>query len=244
MIGVIIMLYEEKISQCNTLEDLFAIWKNEKEPKGGINHRENFFIADGIVDENVWKSGKRKKILLVLKEAYGEDWGNNTLVTWLKNDHPQIGPWKRIAKIVYGIQNTTSNSIARYKEKLSKDEHNSSLEQIAVLNIKKSYGDSRSKNDELKMYAEYDRQEIKKEIELINPDIIVCGNTFQILYETVYQKNPITNASDNWYYYLNIIDGKEKRLFIDYYHPSFYLCPTLLYYYGLIGIYQQALLDK
>ena len=47
---------------------------------------------------------------------------------------------------------------------------------------------------------------------------------------------------DNWYYYSDVIGGKE-RLFIDYYHPA-NRYPTLLNYYGLVNIYQQALLEK
>lgn len=44
---------------------------------------------------------------------------------------------------------------------------------------------------------------------------------------------------DNWYYYLDVCG--RKRLFIDYYHPG-NRWPDLINYYGLLGIYQQALL--
>ena len=233
--------YNEMISDCENLEQLFDLWI-KKEPKGNINHQKNTFIADGIVNPDEWEKSK-KKILFVLKEAYGKNWNGNTLSSWIRKSHPKIGPWKRIAKVVYGIQNTTHDSITRYKENLSAYEHNIALEQIAVLNIKKSNGDSISNDNELKLYADYDREEIKKEIELIDPDIVICGNTFGILYETVYKNKSLGNAaSDNWYYYLDIARDGHKRLFIDYYHPSFFTCPTLLYYYGLLAIYQQALI--
>ena len=53
--------------------------------------------------------------------------------------------------------------------------------QIAVLNLKKSGGNSESVYEEIASYAEADREEIIKEFELIDADIIVCGYTFGIL---------------------------------------------------------------
>ena len=47
--------------------------------------------------------------------------------------------------------------------------------------------------------------------------------------------------NDNWYYYPKF--HEKERLFIDYYHPSVQWS-DLLIYYGLMGIYQQALLER
>lgn len=107
------MSYERKIEESSSLDELFKIWKTKK-PDGEINHIHNYFIADGIVNPVVWKSGEKKKILFILKEAYGTDWETNTLATWLKNVHPKDRMWKRIARMVYGIENTTAKSIQRY----------------------------------------------------------------------------------------------------------------------------------
>ncbi len=74
---------------------------------------------------------------------------------------------------------------------------------------------------------------------MIDPDIIVCGYTFQILYHEVFEYDNL-GKNDNWYYYLDVFN--KKRLFIDYYHPANHW-PSLTNYYGLMGIYQQALLD-
>lgn len=234
--------YRKLIQHSDSLDALFEIWK-KKRPDGDIDHIKDYFIADGIVNPNIWMSGKKKKILFVLKEAYGTDWETNTLATWLKNFHPKHRMWKRIARWVNGIQNTTEKSILRYKPELTDLEHNDALEQIAVLNIKKSKGRSNSNYEEIRKYASYDSEEIKKEFELIDADIIICGSVFATLNENVYkgELKKDMQSNDNWYYYLNVA-GKE-RLFIDYYHPANHWS-DLVNYYGLLGIYQQALIEK
>ncbi|MBQ8665418.1 MAG: hypothetical protein IJ526_00945 [Lachnospiraceae bacterium] len=248
------MGYSEDLYNCDSLEELFALWKNKAPQEISytirkqvvsrtINHRENYFIADGIVNDSVWNSGKKKRILFVLKEAYGVDWGDKTLATWLRDDKPKLRMWKRVARWTYGIQNTDANYIPRYVPELSDDMHGECLNQIAVINIKKSDGDSRSEYAEIDEYAKADREEIKKEFSLVDADIVVCGSTFKTLLHDVFERPELTNetACDNWYYYMNL-DGKE-RLFIDAYHPA-NQWPDLMNYYTVTNIYQQALLDR
>ena len=189
------MDYIESINGCRNLDELFLLWKNK--PKGivtakkgelTIDHSNSYFIADGIVNPNIWEDTSHKKILYVLKEAYGEDWGENTLASWLGNSHPRVGLWSRVARWTYGLQRTSLNSIRRYKESLTEEEHNEALEAIAVLNLKKSNGKSCSDYDEIAAYAKFDKEEIQKEFELIDADIVVCGSTFKTLWYSVFEK--------------------------------------------------------
>lgn len=246
--------YENKLSGCTSLDDLFEIWRNKpakeitylsgkKSITKVINHGDDFFISDGIVNQDVWNSGEQKRILYVLKEAYGTDWGDKTLASWLRIDHPRTRIWSRIARLTYGIEHSRKDGIARYKEYLSDSEHAAALDQIAILNLKKSGGESTSNYDEIDAYAASDKNEILAEINLIDPEIIVCGSTFGSLLTKVLCRVPLTDETrnDNWYYYMEIC-GRE-RLVIDYYHPANHW-PDLMNYYGLIGIYQQALLRK
>ena len=50
-----------------------------------------------------------------------------------------------------------------------------------MVNVKKSNGGSESEYEDLKKYALEDRLEIKRELEIIQPDIIVCGNNLSLL---------------------------------------------------------------
>ncbi len=223
-----------------SIHDLFDAWKN-KSNSYGIDHKNNKFIPDGIVDPSSWGINGSKKILFILKEAYGDDWGDSTLTSWL-HTYPKRRIWDRVARVVYGIQNTNESQIQRYKAVLSEDEFRTAINQIAVLNLKKSNGKNQSDSEEIAEYAAFDRDEIKRELNLIDADIIVCGNTFQILCEEVFQQTiPSKDKCDNWYYHINI--GEKEKLFIDYYHPAIH-DSDLLFYYGVVGIYQQSLLAQ
>jgi hypothetical protein len=246
--------YDDEIQRCTSLDRLFELWRSKAPVEFehsyrnetitvSIDHSKNFFIPDGIVDTDIWNSGKKKRILFLLKEAYGTDWGNYTLATWLHSSHPNRKIWKKIAILTYGIQNTTAASIPRYREKLTADEHEAALDQIAVINIKKSDGKTQSDYAEIDAYAQYDRKEIIKELQLISPEIIICGSTFGSLFTTVLGNEPLNNSTrnDNWYYDLDICG--TSALVIDYYHPA-NRYPELMNYYGLLGIYQQALIER
>lgn len=82
---------------------------------------------------------------------------------------------------------------------------------------------------------------MQKQIEIINPDIIICGYTIEAL-ERIFEKQICGDKKcDNLFYYA-VLAGRV-RLVIDYYHPANRF-PALLNYYGIVNIYQQVLLEK
>ena len=246
------------VKECTSLEELFEIWKNkpvihksyyDKTKKQDviveIDHS-NVFISDGPIDISTWNNRSTgKHILFLLKEAYGEseDWSLND---WLKRTGPSTNLWYRVVEWTYGISNTSKDEIARYSPgEISFDRvdgmPNEWLKQIAIVNIKKSGGRSSSDYEEIMLYAEADKEELLKEIELIDPDIIVCGATasnLDFLLDGTLKEKPC----DNWYYYTSYL-GNRERLVIDYYHPA-NRYPAMLNYYGIANIYQQALIEK
>lgn len=246
------MYSSDEINACMTEEELFKLWKTKdiynaeyyegnKKIEFTINHK-NVFIADGIINPEIWNNrSKGKHILFVLKEAYGgeNDW---SLADEVRVHAPWSAIWHRIVEWTYGLTNTTVERIARYEPgKISFEKPNQWLNEIAVLNIKKSGGDSQSHYGEISAYADYDSKEIIRQIEIINPDIIICGATFGDINRIM--GNPCKKGEcDNWFYYSDAI-GKRERLFIDYYHPA-NRYPALLNYYGIVNIYQQALISR
>ncbi len=225
------------------LQELFAEWKEKDKHAGQI------FNYDGIVCKEAWDL-QEKKILFLLKEAYHDDGKfiseNQKHEYDLAYDLCENGPWNniwhRVAEWAYGIIETTSSEIAPYK-KLDESQANFYLKQIAVMNIKKSGGKSNSEDKDLMQYAEMDAYEILKEIELINPDIIICCYTIGYLIsalEKLDQDPSIVlidkkeHPSDNYHY------KWKNRIVIDYYHPAARY-PALLSYYGLLGSYKHAI---
>ncbi len=244
------MGYVDEVRNCTSLDELFRLWRNKepetraytvkgKQHEANINHGNNRFIPDGIVNPEVWNDLSHKRILYVLKEAYTDDPEGFDLAKWLSGA-PDIKIWNRIARWTNGLQHTTAETVFKYEHEPPEEVNKECFFQIAVINLKKSGGVSESVYEEIGAYAEADREEIIKEFELIDADIIVCGYTFGILMDKVfkveYKKNP-----DNWAYYMDLC-GRE-RLVIDYYHPANQY-PDLSNYYAVTNIYQQALIEK
>ncbi len=246
--------YINRLQGVKTEQELFDLWKTkpvvnrsyiekDKTIPVVINHSD-VFVSDGIVNEMVWNNNSDSpRILFVLKEAYGgeNDW---SLTDELQKKTPWSSIWRRVTEWTYGILNTTAEKIAKYEpDIISMEADNKWLNRIAVINLKKSSGRSSSKQGEIEVYAAYDRLELKKQIEIIDADIIVCGSTFSV-FNSLYDNKIKTenNYCDNWYYFTDEINGKNT-LVIDYYHPANYY-PALLNYYGLVSIYHQALISK
>lgn len=240
--------YEKRIYNSQTETELFTNWQikspvtiNYKENTSSnsytINHA-NVFISDGIVNNESWYSGRHKKIAYILKEAYGEK-QNWSLTKWLAQTKPTTLLWKRVIEWTYGIQNTTAETIAAYSSAIYETNRHL-FEQIAVVNLKKSNGKSASSSQEIEAYAVADQVELRKQLEIIAPDIIICGSTFQMLNRIYDHKiRPQGVSCENWFYFSNTISA-NTTLVIDYYHPANHY-PSLVNYYAVVNIYQQAL---
>ena len=105
------------------------------------------------------------------------------------------------------------------------------------MNLKKTNGISQSNNDDILKYVDNDKDFIVKEINIIDPDVIICcGNIFYL--------NSVFNEikfNDSYYCFSNSSVSKN-RLFILCNHPGAFIKKAYLYY-GLMSIYQQALIE-
>ena len=219
------------------IEKLFSEWKNQNEP-GDICHLNNVFISDGVVCPERWFKQEIRPLFL-LKEAYNgtTDW---SLVYdhLLSEDKKMSHLWSNVCRWTEGLMNTTDTMIPAFRSELGYQNYgNEVLKQIAVVNVKKSDGKHTSEMDEINYYADCDRDKLRKELELCDPTIIVCGYTISSL--NIIMKKDIKEVyNDNWFYWIEL--NHHPILVIDYYHPANHY-PDLLNYYGLMNIYQQAL---
>lgn len=220
--------------------DLFASWK-QKLPMGSMNHGENVWIADGVLCPETWFLQPVRPLFL-LKEAYGgqQDWDLRQLLLEGegRNGHlPKV--WQRVSSWAKGLLETTAEHLAPYApEECCKRPGNEYLRQCAVMNLKKSGGRPQSDWKELEAYVAYDGEELRKQLRLIRPTVVVCGNTGRFLCALLNQWPP---KNPHWFFSLSL-DG-QPFLVLDYYHPANQF-PDLLNYYGLMGCYQQALQDR
>ena len=192
-----------EIDKATNLNELFALWKHahatednyEVTTTTGIE--KSSFIADGYIFKENYSG-----VLFVLKEVNqlgyngAKDPSERTHITWYQD---YINKGKNVNQ---SKQHEKMGRMACYildqNENPSKEEINAGLSRAAFLNLNKRGGSNVAKKVEpyTKKYAEF----IKKQISLLNPDVIVCLGTFEQV--------------------KSIVDTKDKRV-IDMWHPAY-----------------------
>ena len=93
-----------------------------------------------------------------------------------------------------------------------------------MMNIKKSGGGGRSNYNEMMKYAENDIAYLRKEISIIDPDIIILGTTWKKL------RNHLLDKQDWRHSGYDIAIGRyNNSKVIDFYHPSSRNAPSAAY---------------
>jgi hypothetical protein len=193
------------------------------------------FIRDGIIDEVEYVKQKTK-LLFIAKEANDSNGGVWDFRTIWKNA-PKSKFDNRVAEWAWGIQNGFSNSFDEiYGEDSNTEEEKISpqklqikkeaLQKIAFLDIKKSGGGGRANNKELKTHIEKNIDYLHKQIEIINPDIIISGLTHKFLIEALFTPLPVNFKRTG--YVRCVFKWKNCRV-IDFYHPSSQNVPAASY---------------
>lgn len=219
------------IGNACTLEELFEMWEGKH-----ISEKKNNFIIDGIVNSEKWDaiSSEGPKICLLLKESYfdSKSYEKDLLLPncnlerhhWngyieRKNGHyvydlakhlKEHAPWFMWCR----VETWMSRLFALLGENVD-----APIQAISVLNIKKSEGKPSSDYYDILRYAHDDRQFIRKELELIDPDIIICGATYDYCSkEDIFDDlHEITNLKD---FGNRKVAHDGKRVILDCYHPS------------------------
>ncbi|MBK8454251.1 MAG: hypothetical protein WAQ53_12055 [Thiofilum sp.] len=146
-------------------------------PEQSIN-----FVKDGVIDKNKWDK-VNCKVLLLLKEAYSDKSPKGFDLCLTIRDK-----WKGIKKD--GRDNTWINAalwcyVAQTLSSITPDPDknnpilNDALLQAAVINVKKSGGKSSSDMVEIAAIAKRDGDLIKRQIAILEPNVVICGNTWK-----------------------------------------------------------------
>lgn len=196
--------------------ELFKRWRSERGYK--------YFISDGIFDEVEWNK-QGIKILFVLKEANWEN-GNVDLCEYLLSETGSTywKTWNNIARWIKAILIS-----GEYPRSVSKSDKSFWLRKVAAMNLKKVGGDSVAEDETIYSYALSDKQYLKEQICLYNPDIIICcgrgeGKNADILYDIVFDngevsewQTPLTDTKYNYFFWH--IKGKKIPV-VSFYHPQ------------------------
>ena len=188
--------------------------------------RKNYapFVEDGIFDADIFKEQKNKA-LFVLKEANwaGAPGQREDLRSILLNRSG--GSWKSWNNIARWSKAILDGGC--YPEKISCEERHDTLRRIAAVNLKKEAGDKSADGNELIKFAADDAAFLKRQIDEIAPDIIICcgfsrpKSNAEILYDHVFSSSEKTEwksfdvtQKEIWYFeYKNIP-------VVSFYHPN------------------------
>lgn len=183
----------------------------------------------GIVCEEKWEAQHTPRVCYFLKEAYTSNENGYNLVEDLHDCERPWTMWRKVAIWTQAIYNAFNDNICEYDDEVLRSKEKEIIDRIAVVNVKKSNGGSESEYEDLKKYALEDRLEIKRELEIIQPDIIVCGNNLSLLKLVLGEE---LQNDDTWD---NMLALWKDTLVLDYYHPAVHY-PNRVNYYALMAI--------
>jgi hypothetical protein len=188
-------------------------------------HREQPFIQDGVVDPSRWESAN-PKIMLLLKEAYTdkEDENGWDLRERLREDpawaekqkaYLVAGDWCYAAHSGRGAFRPCPMDSVDWKKEVWP-----CLSSSAIVNIKKSGGHPASESKDLQKYATEDADLLQRQIELINPDVVICGYVWQYVDKILSFDEPV----------YDLVFPSESRYYVDFWHPTTRAHRKLTYY--------------
>jgi hypothetical protein len=178
------------MSKSNELTELFEKWIQHYQ-RMNIANAEERFSRDGMINEERYNQSSLK-ILFVLRDVNAEEPRANYEkeknvkrhkeyegfdLREVLRDGPKYQMWHAIARWSAGLLHGFPSFERIDNYKTMRD----SLLSVAAINLKKTPGAKTACLDQVNAYANMDSYLIKKEIEIIDPDIIVGCGTFSHL---------------------------------------------------------------
>jgi hypothetical protein len=182
-------------------------------------------ILDGIIDPEKFLSAKYK-ILWILKEPYdsfdssniphGGNWDLRKVLREKTSfiDFGAKGTYKPMISVSSCILNHCETDIDYNNLEIGTSMLND-FKSVALINLSKLPGLKRSNYNSLQRAYNLHKLLLLKQIESINPDIIIFGSTIRyFLPDLNFKKSELHNYESN----KHIL--KDNRIYIDAYHPS------------------------
>lgn len=200
-------------NKTNQLNKLFEQWENE------IPGYKGKFQRDGIINEELYNQAERK-ILFIEKEPNNPNQESGDYRDWW-NEEMYYAFTYRIAEWSFGLL----KEFPSYdKVWLDENEVHKMLKSIAFMNVKKIGGTGNSKESEMLEHAKKNFEFIHKQIEIIKPEIIITGFSWESLVDSIFPKVKWRKSG-----YDTGICKYGDAVVIDFYHPSSRNAPAASY---------------
>ena len=180
-------------------------------------------VEDGIVSEEKYLDSNYK-IVYIMKEVNGGS-GWNLKDFLYKGGCSQT--WDNVARWTEGLLNINQEYDWAYLEKNNEKRRKYYLKKIGVINLKKTPGQNTSNYKEISMAASENRNLIKKQVDLYNPDIIICCGTADD-FATNYLESKLVNwkMTKRGIQYIKC----NNKIIVSFAHPEARIRDAYLYY--------------
>ena len=177
------------------------------------------WVKDGIINEDDFFESK-VKVLYVLKEANGgknKEWKNGDLRNYLSNYATRWQTWNNLVRWQFGIENINNDNSWQTIDKINVNFRKEYLRHVAIINLKKQAGSKSSNMREIFEHAKRDVKLIKSQIELYDPEIVICGGTGDIVKEI-----GLFEGLDKWEKSARGVSFNiaKNRIIVSYKHPA------------------------
>lgn len=194
-------------------------WKDEF-----MASHDNCIVWDGIINYDEWFKNNLK-IMFLLKEAFSKnnetEWNiaeaiNEDNGIFYVGNQANQAMQNRVAEWAYAVDEGINDNSITKEEALNKhrEKPRKSMLKAAWVNIKKIDGIQYSNSTDLTTFVKRNNKLLKEQIGLINPNIILCGGTFNLakkeLFENSFSKIKGTEYCYDW----------NGKLLIKFRHPS------------------------
>lgn len=194
------------------------IFDNLKRNNPNIN-----IAKDGVVDEKQYLESKFK-IVYVMKEVNGgSDWDLKEFL--FKGGQPQT--WDNIARWTEGILNLQEDFSWKYLSENNEIRRKKYLRKIGSINLKKTPGTHTANYKEISRAAIENKEIIKEQIELYNPEIIICCGTSHDFIKWYLESDHV-----NWEMTFRGVEyiRNKNQIIISFAHPEARVRDAYLYY--------------
>ena len=191
------------------LNQLFNRWKRQRPEEAQL------MCLDGIICEEHYETAD-PKILFIAKEPNDPRGEAFDFREWWCEDGPQYAFSWRLCQWAYGIWNGFP-PLAQFDEEA--DTLNT-MRSIAFMNLKKVGGGNQADPREIRRFTERNQAFLRRQIRIIDPDIIVGGigesSLWSVLFPGIEFK---PSGFDIGVAYVAV--NEKKVPVIDFYHPSY-----------------------
>ena len=207
------------------LNQLFNRWKRQRPAEA------EYMCLDGIISEEHYETAA-PKILFIAKEPNDPRGEAFDFREWWCNEGPSYAFSWRLCQWTYGIWNGFP-PLAQFDEEA--DTLNI-MRSIAFMNLKKVGGGNQADRQEISRFTERDQAFLRRQIRIIDPDIIVGGIGERSLWSMLFPGIEFQPSGFDIGVAYVAINENEVPV-IDFYHPS-YRVPKAMSYCLLGRVFQ------